>query len=697
MSTNYLGHVIVNNGIKPDENKVKTINAMKIPTTVKGIKQFLGITGFYRKFIKDYARVACPMIKYLKKSKKVNVSDSDYVKSFNTLKTLLTSDPILTSPDFSKPFVLSTDASNFALGAVLSQGNHPVCYASRTLNDHERNYSTIEKELLAVVWSVKYFRTYLYGRKFTVRTDHKPLVWLHSLKEPNMKLQRWKIMLNEYDFNVEYLRGKENIVADGLSRLHVNSISNDDDEVSLKEIFNNEVGGESSNNDDGIASTSRPREQNDEVLSTGATVHSAAEDDYNHIFITEKPVNLYKNQTYLSYGTKEKITLKIVHKKIQNHVVIDQKNENLLRLLKMILISKGLMCIYCEDISLFIKLQDLYVKYFSMNKSLKLLKSSIKLKDIIEKNEMLEIIQQEHEQKNHRGISEIFSELKKHYFYPNLQTEIQKFINNCEICNLAKYDRHPLEIPMQVTETPKQFNDIIHIDIWFPVRKRMYLTTLDKFSKYATIHKLEDRNWIAILTAIKERIKFLGKPKKLVSDNETCILHSAVEQFLREHKISFHKTTGSLKTGNADIERLHGTLNEYLRIMNVARNTSDLDDKLFSIINTYNNTIHSTTKLKPIDFIEKNLTQEEIQSLAQRFKQEKEERIFRKNKNKGENFKQCNDLVRNRTIAKCEPKYKRLGKYEVQGNYVVDKSTNRNTKYYKKQLKRQYKYQNTDV
>lgn len=206
--------------------------------------------------------------------------------------------------------MLSTDASNFALGAVLSQGNHPVCYASRTLNDHERNYSTIEKELLAVVWSVKYFRTYLYGRKFTVRTDHKPLVWLHSLKEPNMKLQRWKIMLNEYDFNVEYLRGKENIVADGLSRLHVNSISNDDDEVSLKEIFNNEVGGESSNNDDGIASTSRPREQNDEVLSTGATVHSAAEDDYNHIFITEKPVNLYKNQTYLSYGKKEKNNVK---------------------------------------------------------------------------------------------------------------------------------------------------------------------------------------------------------------------------------------------------------------------------------------------------------------------------------------------------------------------------------------------------
>lgn len=191
---------------------------MQLPTNIKAIRQFLGITGYYRKFVKDYAKVAHPLIKYLKKSEKINISDKQYIKAFNNLKILLTSEPILKNHDFSKPFFLTTEASIFALGAVLSQGSHPICYASRTLNKHELNYSTLEKELLAIVWSVKYFITYLYGRRFTVRTDHKPLVWLGGIKEPNMKLQRWKILLNEYDFNIEYIKGKENCVADGLSR-----------------------------------------------------------------------------------------------------------------------------------------------------------------------------------------------------------------------------------------------------------------------------------------------------------------------------------------------------------------------------------------------------------------------------------------------------------------------------------------------
>lgn len=108
-----------------------------------------------------------------------------------TCKNLLINEPILWYPDFSKPFVLTTDASNVALGAVLSQGpigsDRPIAYASRTLNDSEQNYSTIEKELLAIVWATKYFPPYLFGRKFDIITDHKPLEWLFSIKEPNSK------------------------------------------------------------------------------------------------------------------------------------------------------------------------------------------------------------------------------------------------------------------------------------------------------------------------------------------------------------------------------------------------------------------------------------------------------------------------------------------------------------------------------
>ena len=145
--------------------------------------------------------------------------------AFITLKTLLTTEPLLQYPDFTRPFVLTTDASNDAIGAVLSQGpigkDLPIAYASRTLNNAERNYPTVEKELLAIVWGCKYFRQYLYGRTFTIVTDHRPLTWIFSVKDPSSRLLRWRLKLEEYEYEVVYKKGSNNTNADALSRIHV--------------------------------------------------------------------------------------------------------------------------------------------------------------------------------------------------------------------------------------------------------------------------------------------------------------------------------------------------------------------------------------------------------------------------------------------------------------------------------------------
>ncbi|KAH8355508.1 hypothetical protein KR093_007570, partial [Drosophila rubida] len=153
---------------------------------------------------------------------------------FKKFKVLITSDPILIYPNFEKPLSLLTDASNIAIGAVLSQEHKPICYASRTLNEHELNYSTIEKELLTIVCATKYFRSYLFGRKFQILSDHKSLVWLSNIKEPNMNLQRWKIKLNEYDYQIKYLPGKENNVADALSRVKIEENLLGEDAISTR-------------------------------------------------------------------------------------------------------------------------------------------------------------------------------------------------------------------------------------------------------------------------------------------------------------------------------------------------------------------------------------------------------------------------------------------------------------------------------
>ena len=140
------------------------------------------------------------------------------------MQTILTQEPVLQYPDFTKPLVhvLTTDASGFAIGAILSQGkigqDKPIAFASRTLNQAEQNYSTIEKELTAIVWACRHFRPYLIGRTFTIVTDHKPLTWMFSVKDPSSRLLRWRLLLEEFDYTIEYKAGKKNVNADALSR-----------------------------------------------------------------------------------------------------------------------------------------------------------------------------------------------------------------------------------------------------------------------------------------------------------------------------------------------------------------------------------------------------------------------------------------------------------------------------------------------
>ena len=180
----------------------------------------MGLIGYYRRFIPDFAK---PLTALLKKNVDFN-RRPEHQKSFETLRDKLCCEPLLQYPDFNKPFVVTTDASDFTLGAVLSQGpigrDLPISYASRTLQSAEVNYSTTEKELLAIVFAVKHFRPYLYGHKFILVTDHRPLIWLNNLKDPVSRLARWRIKLSDHDYEIVYKKGIANSNADALSRNH---------------------------------------------------------------------------------------------------------------------------------------------------------------------------------------------------------------------------------------------------------------------------------------------------------------------------------------------------------------------------------------------------------------------------------------------------------------------------------------------
>ena len=218
----FLGHKISERGVEPDARKVEAIKSFPTPRSPKQLKSFLGLAGYYRRFIPQFSKLAAPLHKLLKKDVKYIWEEAQEI-AFNTLKYKLMSEPVLQYPDFSREFILTTDASNEGAGAILSQGeigaDLPVAYASRSFTKAEKNYSTVEKELAAIVWGVKHFRPYLYGRKFKIVSDHKPLKWIVSVKDPGSRLMRWRIQLAEFDYEIVHKPGVLNANSDALSRV----------------------------------------------------------------------------------------------------------------------------------------------------------------------------------------------------------------------------------------------------------------------------------------------------------------------------------------------------------------------------------------------------------------------------------------------------------------------------------------------
>ncbi|KAL4325949.1 hypothetical protein GQ457_11G033230 [Hibiscus cannabinus] len=208
-----LGHKISSKGMEVDKAKIEVIRKLPPPTTVKGIRSFLGHAGFYRRFIEDFSKITKPLCSLLEQGRPFEFNE-DCTKAFNLLKQKLVTAPIVEPPDWKLPFELMCDASDYAVGAVLGQRKgkifHPTYYASKTLNDAQVNYTTTEKEMLAVIFAFDKFRSYLIGTKVIVHTDHSAIKYLLSKKDAKPRLIRWILLLQEFDIEIIDRKGTEN-------------------------------------------------------------------------------------------------------------------------------------------------------------------------------------------------------------------------------------------------------------------------------------------------------------------------------------------------------------------------------------------------------------------------------------------------------------------------------------------------------
>ncbi|GBM20257.1 Retrovirus-related Pol polyprotein from transposon 17.6 [Araneus ventricosus] len=227
----YLGHIVGHGKLSPAELKAKAIQNFPIPTTKTEIRAFLGLAGYYRQYIPMFSVITAPLTDLLKgRNKKGKIEwNEECTKAIELLKDKLTSKPILHAPDFTKPFILQTDASDLGYGVVLAQKDnegreHPILYISKKFTSAERKYSTTEKECAAILYGIKKLKGYIDRQtEFCIQTDHNPLVWLKKNAGTNQRLLRWALALQAHNYTIEHKKGKDNLNVDCISRNPLNT------------------------------------------------------------------------------------------------------------------------------------------------------------------------------------------------------------------------------------------------------------------------------------------------------------------------------------------------------------------------------------------------------------------------------------------------------------------------------------------
>lgn len=627
----YLGHLITDKGVEPDPEKIRCVKEHPTPRNVVEIKQFLGLSGYYRRFIKDYSRISKPLTSLLKKNVPFEWT-IEAQTAFDMLKEKLINAPILQYPNFEKEFILTTDASQFAIGSILSQGipgqDLPVAYASRTLNKAEQAYSTTEKELLSIVWAVKHFRPYLLGREFKIFTDHQPLTWLFNVKDPGSRLMRWRLKLAEYNYEVVYKPGVTNTNADALSRIAgVNVIrtrsqtSQEDKSITL-ESFEEYMEDPASQN----VKNSNVHEVSGDIFETPEEfhlVHCVSGDlklsrgialefrrRYGHI---EKLKQQHPKKTEIAYFklgsryilnlvTKEKCwqkpTLQDIYESLLNLRRFCQEVE--IKKLAMPRIGSGL-----DQLDESTVLQ--MIKYIFQNSGISIQVISQQNASELDKHA---IIHEHHATVlgGHRGIQQTIKRIQCQYDWEGLKQDVTEYINKCTSCQVNKISNRNTKQPMIISTTASEPFEKVFIDVVGPLTRTFdgnaYILTmqcdLTKFS-IATPMANKESNTVAY-HFVTSFICIHGMPQRLVSDQGTEFLSRVFTETCKLIGIKHSTTSPYHPQANGALERSHRTLGEYLRHY-VDVNQQNWDSYVPYAMFVYNSSVHSSTGKQPYELL----------------------------------------------------------------------------------------------
>ena len=637
----YLGHVISERGIFPDPSKIDSVKNFPIPKNPKEVKSFLGLAGYYRRFIKDFAKIAKPLTNLLKKNT-IFTWTNKCTESFNLLKEHLTNHPILQYPDFTKEFILTTEASGHSIGAILSQGkigkDLPVAYASRVLNKHEINYSTTDKEFLAVIWAVRHFRPYLYGRKFTIVTDHKPLIHLDNLKDTTDRMVRWKATMRGMEYEIVYKKGSSNTNADCLSRI-----------PQVASVVTNDARHPQSSNSESPNSSIEPspsyEDFADELENKIILYNLLSDSDEDLLKCTEKTIVVLGNkevkldvatETLLGqFGLLEEIASSPKIRQSSNlfksrngknviflatHSVTDRPEYedlfysfcSLKRLLLEHNISKfsiGNPVKLSHYSHLQYEIIRSMLRYIFRNSKISISVYHNNLNSDLSEEEIQNIIKEYHDKPlgGHNGVNRTYKRIKLNFKWPNMFKDIKRYIKKCDVCKRNKTTTYTKE-PMVITSTAKVPFEKISMDIVGPLPttnsgNRYLLTFVDDLTKFCDAIPITSQESHEVAYKFITEIVFkFGTPRVLLTDQGANFLSSVFKEVCKLLKIKKIQTSAYRPQSNGSCERSHRTLTEYLRSF-VAKSQDDWDSWIKYAVFVYNTTPNTSTKFTPFELV----------------------------------------------------------------------------------------------
>lgn len=610
----YLGHRCTNLGILPDNAKLDSVSNYPTPTTKDEVKRFVAFSNYYRKFIPHFSTIAKPL-NYLTKKSTPFIWSKQCEKSFSKLKHALINPPILAYPDFSQPFLLTVDASKNGCGAVLSQnfeGNDlPISYASKAYSPAESRKAPIELELIAINWAIKHYSPYLWGTKFFLQSDHKPLIYLYSLKNPTSRLTRLRLELEEYDFIITHIKGKDNVIADALSRISFNDIK----KLAL-ELNPNILVITRSMTRKNLINTNKNDAQpiiTNDLIPNDIKIYETL----NSNNLKNVPTLMCQNSTCSRSGQKY-INFRLLTKRGSKPLInFNCKTSNASSLLEESLAKLNLEAGQLNIKTIQILKNNILFKYKSMQEFKEtgnriLTNITIVIKDapilIHDTNIKLAILKQNHEDPllgGHSGRNKLFAKIRAKFYWKGLARDISKYVKDCHFCQTNKPKNSHIE-PLEITTTSTITADRIIVDTIGPLEKSLNnnsyaLTIICDLSKFLITIPIPNKESVTIAKALFENyILTFGTPKSILSDRGTEYVNKILLELTQIMNINHSTSTSYRHQTLGAIERTHRTLNEYLRTYLVSQPDWETNMKYFTFC--YNISPHSTFKNKYTPF-----------------------------------------------------------------------------------------------